>query len=164
MTLNGSQEMLAVSALRRLLLQHELPIMGSLPPLPPVTAISFLPSLPQGAAACCHLPFWHPCWQCLERQHGPAVKTSVFHSSKAHSCFSLKFIPVILHPLTELYKLPAVPCRGEAVLDLSNLRVDLHEDFEPFHLLAPWFQDNLLEISCEQKALDKKTCLFKILF
>lgn len=91
-------------------------------------------------------------------------KSKVFHSSKTHSCFSLKFIPAILHPLTESSKLLAVPCRGEVVLDLSNLRVDLHGDFESLHLLVPWSQDNLLKISCEQKALDKKTCLFNFLF
>lgn len=32
--------------------------------------------------------------------------------------------------LIELYKLVAIPCQEEAALDLSHLKVDLHDDSE----------------------------------
>lgn len=43
------------------------------------------------------------------------------------------------------------------VLDLSNSRVDHHEDSET---LALGIQDNLLEISCEQEALAENLVFF----
>lgn len=49
-----------------------------------------------------------------------------------------------MHPqLIELYKSVAIPCQEEVALDLSHLRVDLHDDSENY--LLPWFQDNLLK-------------------
>ena len=36
-----------------------------------------------------------------------------------------------MHPqLIELYKSVAIPCQEEVALDLSHLRVDLHDDSE----------------------------------
>lgn len=98
--------------------------------------------------------------QCLATlQFSKALLKRVSEESKLPPNYFLSstLFPVIPRPLTELYRSLAIPCRGAVVLDSSTSRVDRREDSDPS---VSWFQDNLLEISCEQRSLGWKPCIF----